>query len=397
MIFFTVYTYSPQKVIRRMNQSDSTRNSYMLRGSLAKRGYMRWWHSFSGVQADTGETRTFFIEFFIINPSLGGDHPILGRHPYYRKRGMKPSYVMVKAGVFPDADGQGGKQLHAFYPISSLKAASHPFVMQVEDCFYSEEKLSGFVEVLTEEARSRFFMSDAGYMEWNLDVHKAVACHTGFLTNPLFRSLNALDSYWHGEGIRSFFNGTVILDGAEYRVSPDTSYGYADKHWGRSFNKPWMQFACGKFTSKRTGRELRHTVLAVNGCCPRFLCFPLKRRLMIQLTYMGEDFEFGLHRQFLLSRCKWETKENGRRYIWHIMARNRTSLIKISGSCTKAQLMKLQYENPNSGIPKMPLFAGGDGVGTVEIYRRVPGGRELLDTLHMDKAFCMYRAVSSSR
>ena len=380
-----------------MNQFDPARNSYMLRGSLAKRGYMRWWHSFSGVQADTGKTRTFFIEFFIINSALGCSHPILGLHPYYRKRGMMPSYVMVKAGAFPDADGQGGKQLHAFYPISSLKAASRPFVMQVEDCFYSEEKLSGFVEVLPEEARSRFLMSDAGYMEWNLNVHKAVACHTGFLSNPLFQLLNALDSYWHGEGIRSFFNGTVNLDGAEYRVSPDTSYGYADKHWGRSFNKPWMQFACSKFSSKRTGRELRHTVLAVNGCCPRFLFFPLKRRLMIQLTYMGEDFEFGLHRQFLFSRCKWETKENGRRYIWHIMAQNRTSLIKISGSCTKAQLMKLQYENPNSGIPKMPLLAGGDGVGTVEIYRRVPGGRELLDTLHMDKAFCMYRAVSSKQ
>ena len=227
-----------------MNQSDLTRNSYMLRGSLAKRGYMRWWHSFLGVQADTGETRTFFIEFFIINPALGGDRPILGRHPYYRKRGMKPSYVMVKVGVFPDTNGLGGKQLHAFYPISSLKAADHPFVMQVEDCFYSEEKLSGFVEVLPEEAHCRCFMSDAGYMEWDLEVHKAVACHTGFLANPLFRLLNALDSYWHGEGIRSFFKGTVILDGVKYEVTPDTSCGYADTHWGRSFNKPWMQFAC---------------------------------------------------------------------------------------------------------------------------------------------------------
>lgn len=363
----------------------------MLRGSLAKRGYMRWWHSFSGVQTETGDTRTFFIEYFVINPALGGEYPILGRHPYYRKRGMKPSYVMIKAGVFPDADGQGGKQLHAFYPISALKVTGKPFVMQIEDCFYSEEKISGSVEVLPGLARHRSLMSDAGYMEWELEVHKAVACHTGFLANPFFQILNALDSYWHGEGVRSFFRGTVILDGEEYQISADTSHGYADKHWGHAFNRPWLQFSCGRLTSKRTGKELRHSVLAVDGCCPRFLFLPLKRRLMIQLTYTGEDFEFGFYDRFLFSRCKWETKENSKRYIWHIKAQNRTAVIKISGSCTKAQMIRLKYENPDSSITRSSLWAGGAGIGTVEIYRRVPGGRELLDTLHMDSALCEYR------
>lgn len=375
-----------------MNQSDLTRNSYMLRGSLAKKGYMRWWHSFSGMQAETGETRTFFIEFFVINPALSGEQPIFGRHPYYRKRGMRPCYVMVKAGVFPGADGSGGKQLHAFYPISALKATGRPLVMQVEDCFYSEERLTGHVDVSREEARHRCFLSNEGHMEWDLKVHKAVSCHTGCLANPLLQALNALESYWHGEGIRSFFRGTVSLDDVEYQIAEDTSYGYADKHWGRSFNKPWLQFACSRLTSKRTGKELRHSVLAVNGCSPRFLCFPLRRRLMIQLSYTGEDFEFGFGRQFLLSRCRWETKENGRRFIWHIKAQNRTSVIKISGSCTKEQMIKLRYENPDSSISRTPLWAGGTGIGIIEIYRRVPGGRELLDSLHMEGAYCEYRA-----
>ena len=45
-----------------MNLSDLKRNAYMLRGSDAKRGYMRWWHSFQGVCPTTQETRTFFVE-----------------------------------------------------------------------------------------------------------------------------------------------------------------------------------------------------------------------------------------------------------------------------------------------------------------------------------------------
>ena len=373
-----------------MNQSDLTRNAYMLRGSLAKKGYCRWWHSFSGVQPDTGETRTFFVEFYVINPGLGSEQPILGQHPYYKKRGMKPSYVCIKAGVFPDAQGQGGKQLHVFYPISALKTTPSPLVMQVEDCLYSENRIRGYIDISPEEAKHRCLMSDAGTMEWDLEVYKAVSCHTGILSGSLFQFFNALDSYWHGEGIKSFFRGFVILDGVSYEVKADTSCGYSDKHWGRNFNKPWIQLASGSLTSERTGKELRHSVLALNGCCPRFLFLPLKRKLMIQLTYMGEDFDFGI-KPFVLSRCKWETKETNKRFIWHVIAKNKNAVIKISGSCTKEQMLHLQYENPDGLKSRLPLWAGSDGIGTIQLYRRTPGGRELLDTLHMRNLFCEYR------
>lgn len=367
-----------------MNLSDLTRNANMLRGSLRKRGYMRWWHSFSGVSVDTGDTRTFFVEFFIINPTLGGKQPILAQHPYYKKRGMKPSYVMVKAGVFPDNNGNPGKQLHAFYPISALQATNSPLVMQVDDCIYREDRISGYVEVTPSEARHRSFMTDAGYMQWDLEVHKAVSCHTGIFGSKLAEFFNALDSYWHGEGIRSFFRGTVILDGVEYKVAADSSYGYADKHWGRNFNSPWLQLACASLTSERTGHELRHSALALNGCCPRFLCFPLKHKLMLQLTYTGEDFVF--------TRCKWETKVTNKRFIWHILAQNKTAVIKISGSCTKEQMMYLNYENPNAQVSRFPLWAGAVGTGTIKLYRKTPEGRQLLDTLAMQQLLCEYRA-----
>lgn len=66
-----------------MNLSDLKRNAYMLRGSDAKRGYMRWWHSFQGICPTTQETRIFFVEYSILNPALGTSQPILGQHPYY--------------------------------------------------------------------------------------------------------------------------------------------------------------------------------------------------------------------------------------------------------------------------------------------------------------------------
>lgn len=367
-----------------MNLSDLTRNANMLRGTLRKHGFMRWWHSFSGVSVDSGDTRTFFVEFFIINPALGRKRPVLGQHPYYKKRGMKPSYVMMNVGVFPDKKGNPGKQLHAFYPISALQTTNSPLVMQVDECIYREDRISGYVEVTLDEARHRSYMTDAGYMHWDLEVHKAVSCHTGIFGGRVAEFFNTMESYWHGEGIRSFFRGSVILDGEEFEVLPELSYGYADKHWGRNFNSPWLQLNCANIVSTRTGQELRHSALALNGCCPRFLFLPLKRKLMLQLTYTGEDFIF--------TRCKFETKETNKRFIWHIMGQSKTAVIKISGSCTKEQMMHLKYENPNAQVSKLPLWAGANGTGGIKLYRITSEGKQLLDTLELHNLFCEYRA-----
>lgn len=374
-----------------MNKFDLNRNANMLCGSLAKKGYMRWWHSFHGVQPGTGEMRTFFIEYFLINPSLGQDQPIIGQHPYYKKRDMKPSYALVKAGVFPDASGNPGKQLHAFYPIRSLRVAEHPFHVELEDCMFSEQHTTGYVDISAEEAGHDFFMTDAGTMEWDLEIHKAIACHTGYLANRLFTALNLLESYWHGEGIRSYFRGSVTLDGVTYEVSPETCSGYADKHWGRDFNSPWLQLASCNLVSERTGKELRHSALAINRCCPKFFGIPLQRKLMIQLTYTGEDFEYNLGKTATISRCKWKVKETNKRFLWHIVARNKTSVIKIFGSCFKDQMMTLDYEAPDGTKSKIPLWAGNNGLGTIEIYRRTPGGKQLIDRLYMNKALWEYR------
>lgn len=195
--------------------------------------------------------------------------------------------------------------------------------------------------------------------------------------------IHALESFWHGEGIRTFFRGTVNLNGVTYDITPETSYGYADKHWGRSYNQPWLQFASGHLISERSGRELKHSALAIDGCCPKFLFFPMRRRILMQLTYTGEDFEYHFGKPLTLPRCKWKIKETNKRFIWHFKAQNRTSVIRISGSCSKEQMMPLLYENPDGKVSPAPLWEGGTAVGTIELYRRVGGSLELIDRLHL--------------
>lgn len=340
-----------------MNRSDLDRNAYMLCGSYARKGYMRWWHSFGGVSDATGERRIFFVEYLIYNPA---------------RKNPQLSYAMVRAGVFPTAEREGCER-YVCSPISELRAARKPFVMEMADCFYSENRIAG----------------EADDISWDLEVHKATACHTGFLGSAAAQILHMLESYWHGEGICAFYQGNITVAGENYTVTPEDCHGYADKHWGQGFNRPILQLTSGCLTSKLNTCSLKHSALAVHGCIPRFFFLPLKRRLMIQLTYRGEDYEFGLLRPGLLSRCRWTRKRTEARFVWHIKAQSRDALIRISYSCRREGLMTLHYENADGSRLEHAIHAGCNGEGTIELYRIRNGQEELVDRLRMTDGFCM--------
>ena len=76
--------------IDRFNVHNKRRNAFMLHGPFAHQGYDWWWHSFTAQDALTGEDKPFFIEFFICNPALAEDEPVLGQLPKNKKEGKTP-------------------------------------------------------------------------------------------------------------------------------------------------------------------------------------------------------------------------------------------------------------------------------------------------------------------
>lgn len=375
-----------------MNQSDPNRNARMLQGNMAKRGYMRWWHCFRGMDPITQTTKNFYIEYLIMNPALGENRVILGQLPIHKKQAKKPSYVMIKAGVLP-SENERGIQLTRYYPLTSLKIAYNPFYLQVEDCVLSEGRISGFLDPTEAEASQAAYMTEEGTMEWDLEVCKSIAGHTGHLGGVLSCALNLLDSYWHGEGIRTTYRGTVLLNGTRYEILTENNLGlgYADKHWGRSYNRPHFQFASCTLRSKRTGKPIKNSALAVITSCPRLFRFPLLPRLMLQFTYQGEDFCYNFKNPLLGSELKWNMKDTKGRLIWHIKAQNKTSVIKLSLSSKKKDMLALKYETPMGMRKKAPLLTGMLGVGTIDLYRMEKDGLEWVDTLTVENGFCQFQ------
>ncbi len=150
-----------------MNKSDLKRNYQMIEhGRFARRGYDWWWHNFTATDDQTGEERSFFIEYYTCNPKLKNQfadgRAVLGQLDENREKKLRPSYVMIKAGWW----GKDAAQIHRFIPWKNTRIAKTPcdgFLFQAEDCTAGETRLTGSVDVSEADAKNHAeFMCNSG-------------------------------------------------------------------------------------------------------------------------------------------------------------------------------------------------------------------------------------------
>lgn len=365
-----------------MNKHDLTRNLYMLKGPLAKKGYDWWWHSFTGVNHETGEEKAFFIEYFIVNPALGTDKPIFGEQGK-----QKPSYVMVKAGCW----GKNAKQLHRFFPIKALHIARDRLALTVENCNLTETAMCGSVSLTAEECSAHpEYLSDYGEMSWNLQIRKEIAFHVGYGASKFFRILNAFEMFWHAEGMKTQYSGTVTMDGVEYAISSDTSYGYADKNWGGDFTSPWVWLSSCNLTSKESGAKLTKSAFNIGGGRPKVFGIALNKKLLIDFFYEGKSYEFNFSKFWTGTRTIFTCSETTEQILWHVVSRNRAAAIEVSVSCDKKDMLLINYEAPNGKKLHNRLWNGGTGIGEIKLYRKEHGKEVLIDELIAGTVGCEY-------
>lgn len=352
------------------NHSDILRNNFMLKGALASEGYDWWWHSFTGHNKKTGEEKAFFIEFFTINPELGGDEPVFGQLPENKAAGKKPSYMMVKAGCW----GEGAKQLHRFFGWNQVNIKEDaPFLISADNCFCSETRTLGMVEVTEEDvANHPEWMCQSGKMIWDLNIEKNIAFNVGYGASWASRELEAFEMFWHAEGMKTFFHGSVILDGEEYVVDKDSCYGYADKNWGKDFTSPWVWLASSHLKSKLTGQWLENTAFDIGGGRPKIRTGKTFENVILgAVWYEGEPYEFNFSKFWTLTKTDFACTTDGDEVVWNIT--QETPLAKIEGhfTCQKKDMLLINYEAPNGEKRHNNLWNGGNGVGELKLYKKI--------------------------
>ena len=348
------------------NRHDISRDQFQLVKGQSRRGYDWWWHSFTGHDAETGAEKAFFVEFFVCNPALGGEKPVLGQLPENRENGIRPSYLMVKAGSW----GEDAAQLHRFFGIGETQIGSGvPFMIKAGDCELNEIYTAGHIDVTEEEAAVHpERMCQAGSMAWRLKIHKQTAFNVGYGAGKLFRDLQLFEMFWHAEGMKTAYEGEVIWNGRKYLVEPATCYGYADKNWGKDFTSPWVWLSSCNLTSRLTGKKLNDSVFDIGGGCPKVGPFALKRKLLSAFWHEGRGYEFNFSKFWTFTRTSFECRETDTEIVWHVEQKTLLNRMVTDIRCPKKEMLLVNYEAPDGRKRHNRLWNGGTGTGTVKLY-----------------------------
>ena len=372
------------------NKHDITRDACMLHGPLRRQGYDWWWHSFTAVSDETGEEKPFFIEFFVCNPDLAEDEPVLGQLPENKAAGKKPSYLMVKVGCW----GEDHCQLHRFFAWKDVEIhMDAPYSVTTADCHASEETLKGSVAVSPEEAEAHpEWMCDAGEISFDLTIKKDIAFNVGYGASKPLRDAEAFAMYWHAEGMKSYYSGKITLNGHGYTVSPETCYGYADKNWGRDFTSPWVWLSSNHLVSRKTGKQLMNSVFDIGGGRPKIYFVPLDRRLLGVFYYEGEEFDFNFSKLHLHVKTEFSFREDEERVYWQVRQENIHAVMETEITCRKKDMLLVNYEAPDGSKRHNRLWNGGNGTGIVRLYRKTGAGHdpELIDEVEATHVGCEY-------
>ena len=371
------------------NISDLNRDEWMLRGPLAKQGYDWWWHNFTAIKEDTGEEKPFYVEFFTCNPALAGEEPRLVWHlPEEKRKGKKPSYLMVNVGFWGEQHGQ----LHRFFPWKAVSMHEDaPYEVRAEDCYCSETATWGTVSVTPEERDAHpEWMSDAGTLSWNLKIDKKIAFHVGYGASKFFRRLNAFEMFWHAEGMKTAFSGEVILNGERYLVRPETCYGYSDKNWGGDFTSPWVWLSSNNLVSRKTGKRLENSVFEIGGGRPKVFGLALDRKLLGAMFYEGRNYDFNFSKFWTLSRTKFDCEETADEIHWHVLQTTFYAKLDTVIRCKKKDMLLINYEAPTGLKRHNRLWNGGNGTGVLKLYKRRFGRDILIDEIEARNIGCEY-------
>ena len=366
------------------NKKDIRRNAFMLKRGLAKCGYDWWWHSFTAYNAKTKEEKPFFIEFFVCNPAYGSDEPIFGQLKVNQDKGIKPSYLMVKVGAW----GKNAKQLHRFFGWNKVDISDKvPYYIKADDCFINETETHGEVTLTDKEVKEHpEYMCDSGSIKWDIKINKDIAYNVGYGAGTLFRELQLFEMFWHVEGMKTYYSGEIYLDGEKYIIIPEKSYGYADKNWGKDFTSPWVWLSSNNLKSKKTGKKLNNSAFDIGGGCPKVGPIKLKRKLLSAFYYEGKCYEFNFSKFWTFTRTKFNSEETDKQIIWHVEQKTWFNKVVVDITCEKKDMLLINYEAPNGLKRHNRLWNGGNGKGTIKLYRH----NILIDEIYAENIGCEY-------
>ncbi len=372
-----------------------------LSGSLKKKGFDRWRLVTNGTSVISGEEKTFFIEFYVVNPAVSSQKYVLGFKNRFDKSAedfqfvlagtdsakniasqefVIPSFFMIRVGVL----SVNGCSINSYFNPADLLSSKKNYIISVKnsnntECTLSSDYTEGSVVVtendLTEHPE---FMGKSGSLSWKLKFSKEISFSSDYRSK---------DFNWSVIGNKTDFSGTINFNGEEFSVNPRNSFGYYDKNWGRDFTSPYFHLSSSNLTSEISGFLLRDSSFAVQG--------EFENKLSVLACVDGKNIEFHadkLKKHSIIYNCQEVVgHEDGEAKLhWTVSVHNKKYVLDIDIFCNVNAMSLRDLESPSGNRKVLRVLGSGIGTGRFKLYKKMKKTLELIEQAKVSKCLCEY-------
>lgn len=346
-----------------------TNNKFELRSlqnSIKKSGFARWRYIFNAKNSFTGDRSSFFIELYIVNPSLSPDEVIWSdlhevqdfkdeSQLYMPQEVPSPhSYVSIRVGKY----GMGGEIVQTFLPANTFSLSN-----KVLDVAGGAFRLEG--TTLSGEMKEK-----GRYVSWNLSIEKMCP----FIPGKMQKNM-----YWGAPSIKALFSGDLSFCGDLYSVEPGISFGFIDKLWGKDYPYPFFHLSCSHMSSIISGKILGASVFAVQGIYNN------------SFALYAEIDEIKLARQRVKNNPNFGCVVVDNKLHWTVSVPFRHYLIDIDVFCPTKEMSIRSYTCPTNPLEELQVLGGATGTGELKLYRRIKKKNlELMESVALHDVRCEY-------
>jgi len=360
--------------------------------------YLRFF--FNGISTETSQEQRFFIEFETLNPWISPKEIQLGYRTrvkinaadlQYALAGtesaknlqtesiVQPSYCAVRVGCL----GNVTKQLVSYYPIKDINFNPKQFGIEIGNKFFSDSKLSGFLNVSEENLREApELLCDKGNASWTLSYEIQKEAFDGFKDNG---------NQWVPCGLKTKFAGKINFDGIDYIVDPRRSYGYVDKYYGDDFTNTWFHISASNLTSIISGGHLFNSCFAVQGIADE----------KVSLLGCFEGIDINLcqsnNKNFTSIWSCVQTPEsddeNENQLHWSTSVHNKNWVVDVDLYCKLTDLVNRKIELACGNRKILSILESGNCNGEIKLYKKNKNDLEQIENAKIEKAICQFGKI----
>ncbi|MCR4580853.1 MAG: hypothetical protein K5681_10965 [Treponema sp.] len=374
-------------------------------GKRRKFGINYWRFFFYGINSISGSEQMFFIELEMLNPWLNPSEPYLSyksrvsitaedlqyalagtqsAHNLETEELKLPSYCAIRVGKI----GGRAKQICSYFSVREMNFHSKPFEIQIGNKFFSENRISGFLNLSKEEvAEHPEYLCDSGSVTWELNYE---------IDNEYKEGYKSPEMRWFPFGLKTVFTGKLNFDGVDYIVDPRKCCGYIERFWGKTMPEPWFHITAENLTSEITGKTLFNSSFAIKGSFNEKVSF-LGKFEDVEIIFAADSRQKSYSAVWDCIQMPEAEDIDENLLHWSVSLHNKIWVIDIDVYCKIRELFNRSIELPDNSRRIMNLLEGGTGTGEVKLYKRVGSTLEQIEHANLVKVVCEFGHIEQGQ